>query len=89
MSETYRGVVVDASESQVIVQYDVNGDVVEQTYQRDQFIGQQLPELGTWVTVRVTLVESSPPLVEEVLGHGSLGDEPETRRRKLTGPDIL
>jgi hypothetical protein len=86
MSENYRGVVVDEQDDHVVVRYDVDDSVVEQTYERKQFIGQQLPAVDTHVRVRVTLVETLPPPPPDF---SEIDESPESRRIPLAGPDQL
>lgn len=60
MSESYEGVVEEVDGDRVLVVYDVDGKIVEQTYDKSQFIGGQLPEVGTQLAVFVNVVEVQP-----------------------------
>ncbi len=82
MTETYEGQVDHVGENTAVVVYNVNGNLVEQTYVRSQFINGRLPEVGTCVRVSVVVTEFEPELPP---------DEPEkpTNRRPLTGPERL
>jgi len=62
MSESYEGVVETRSDEHVWVRYYVGEDLVEQTYEKNQFIDDKLPEVGTCLRVSV-LVTSFPPKV--------------------------
>ena len=76
--DTYRGEVVHADNDSVVVVYDVDGDLVEHIYHREQFVDQKLPPLGTLVESRTVIVELPPEIEAEL--------PPDTgpRRRKNT-----
>src|SRR5262249_22548073 len=64
MSESHEGVVEDSHGDTVVVVYDVQGDIIEQTYVRSQFIGGRLPEIDTRLVAYVHVVEVDPETVE-------------------------
>ena len=47
LAQSYTGVVEDVHDDTVVVVYDVDGSIIEQTYVRSQFIGGRLPEVQT------------------------------------------
>jgi hypothetical protein len=82
INETYEGQVEHVSDNVAIVVYNVNGELIEQTYVKSQFIGNKFPEVGTCVRVSVVVTEFEPELPP---------DEPEkpSHRTPLTGPEEL
>lgn len=60
MAESYEGIVEDVDGDRVVVVYDVRGAIVEQTYERGQFIDGHLPDVGTRLAVFVNVVEIQP-----------------------------
>ena len=60
MWEAYRGEVVNVNGDTVLVQYDVNGSVIEQTYERSQFLGGRLPEMHAELEVHVIVADVRP-----------------------------
>jgi DNA repair exonuclease SbcCD ATPase subunit len=90
MSESYQGVVVDVNGDRVTVVYDVNGSIVEQTYERGQFLEERLPELDTELVVHVIVAEIESRADEPVSGQEEHRDEVSpSRRRPLTGPVVF
>ena len=51
MAESYEGVVEDVHGDKVLVVYDVNGKIIEQTYEKSQFLDGRLPDVGTRLAV--------------------------------------
>ena len=54
--EHFHGVVRQSDEEEVVVTYEVDGDLVEQTYHRDQFQNCPAPVVGDRVSVLVRLI---------------------------------
>lgn len=81
MRETYEGVVDTVGKETVTVIYDVNGNLVEQTYEKSQFINRTFPKSGTCVKVRILLCEYEPPEPEL-----PKDEKTETQRKPLIGP---
>jgi hypothetical protein len=83
MRETYEGRVEHVGENTCVVMYDVNGSLVEQTYEKSQFISGEFPPEGTCVKIKVVLSEFEPEplpaLTEEELNKPS-------HRKPLEGP---
>jgi hypothetical protein len=87
MAESYQGVVEDVQGDRVVVVYDVNDNVVEQTYERSQFIGGRLPEVDTRLVVYVNVAEiQEPPAGSGAEGYLQRDEHPATRREVLSGP---
>jgi hypothetical protein len=87
MAESYAGVVEDVHEDTVVVVYDVDGKIVEQTYLRSQFIDGWLPEVDTRLVVHVHVIEVDPEAVETDTGEDERRDDDSGSRRKpLAGP---
>ena len=57
MFESYEGVVKHADKDQVVVVYEVEDDLVEQTYVAKQFIAGELPKPGDCLAVSVQVVQ--------------------------------
>lgn len=57
MFESYEGVVKHADDDQVVVVYEVEEDLVEQTYIAKQFIDGKLPEVGDRLAVFVYVAQ--------------------------------
>lgn len=83
MNETYEGQVEYVGEDTVVVVYNVEGSLVEQTYLKKQFLDGKLPELGACLRITVVVTEFEPelPPYDEI--------EKPTNRRPLTGPERL
>jgi len=88
MHESYEGQVEHVGETTAIVVYNVNGDLVEQTYEKSQFKDGKLPAEGVCVKVLVFVVEYEPkPLSADDLERAT-SDKP-SHRKPLSGPDRL
>ena len=86
MTESYEGIVDDLRGDKVVVMYDVNGDIVEQIYERDQFIDGRLPDIGTRLAVFVNVAEVKLRSVESGIEEKRTHDEPaDTGRKPLSG----
>jgi hypothetical protein len=58
IAETYEGEVVRHLHGDgVLVAYDVNGNIYEQTYEKSQFIDGRLPSVGAHLIVCTTIIE--------------------------------
>jgi hypothetical protein len=90
MCESYQGDVVDVHEDRVVVIYDVNGNVVEQTYERSQFLDGRLPEVGTELAVHVMVAEVEPQTDEPAFQEEEGDDDVSSHRREpLDEPTIF
>jgi hypothetical protein len=85
MDESYEGQVQHVGENTAVVLYNVDGELVEQTYERKQFKDGRLPRVGACVKVVVFLIEyePKPPSADEV--ERATSDKP-SHRKPLTGP---
>lgn len=79
--ESHEGRVEHVADNSVVVVYNVNGNVVEQTYERKQFLNGKLPKIGTCIRTSVVVVEYDPPIPQDEPGQ----DKP-TSRKPLEGP---
>jgi hypothetical protein len=91
MIESYEGQVVSVQGDEVVVVYEVNEDLVEQTYVRQQFIGEELPQVGQRLAAVVSVAQIEPQAPdastrEDELGEDEAGDKP---RDPITGPDVF
>jgi hypothetical protein len=88
MFESYPGVVEEVEGDQVVVRYEVNGDVVDQTYERGQFQGERLPNVGDHLVVDVYVTEVPRKGVDKETIEKALAenDKPDPRRKPITGP---
>ena len=89
MSESYEGVVKHVSEDTVVVVFEADDDLLEQTYGREQFLDGKLPSEGDAVAAFVHL--ALLPHEEETSGDGAAPPDPADaarRRRKnvVKGP---
>jgi len=82
MTESYEGIVEDVDGDKVLVVYDVNGKIVEQTYEKSQFIDGRLPDVGTRLAVFVNVAEVQSKPVESGVEETKPRDEPANARRK-------
>ncbi|GAC1464666.1 MAG: hypothetical protein NVSMB9_03590 [Isosphaeraceae bacterium] len=82
MTESYEGVVEDVDGDTVLLVYDVDGKIVEQTYERSQFINGRLPDVGTRLIVYVNVAEVQLDPIESVAEEMEPRDEPALGRRK-------
>ena len=86
MHESYEGQVQYVGECTAVVAYNVDGQLIEQTYEKKQFKDGKLPLPGTCVKVLVFLVEYEPkPPSDEDWEHITR-DQP-SQRKPLDGPD--
>ena len=85
MHESYDGQVQHVGENTALVLFDVDGQLVEQTYEKEQFKDGKLPAPGTCVRVLVFVVEYEPksPSIDEP--ERATSDKP-SQRKSLTGP---
>ena len=85
MHESYEGEVQHVGENSAVVLYNVDGQLVEQTYEKKQFNDGKLPAPGTCVKVLVFVVEYEPkPSSADEQEHAT-SDKP-SHRKPLTGP---
>jgi hypothetical protein len=90
MCESYQGEVVDVHEDSVVVVYGVNGDIIEQTYERSQFLEGHLPEVGAVLAASVMLYEIDPRVDEPVPVEDERDDDvPSYERKPLDEPTIF
>ncbi len=90
MCESYRGEVVHVHGDRVVVAYDVDGNVAEQTYERSQFLEGRLPEVDTELVVYVMVAEVEPRAGETASVEEERRDDvPSGRREPLAGPTIF
>lgn len=87
LSECYEGVVEDAAGDTVTVVYEVNGDIVEQTYESSQFCDHRLPDVGARLAVYVVVAEVQPKPIQDIAEEPvNRDDSPRTFRKPLNGP---
>jgi DNA-binding transcriptional ArsR family regulator len=87
IAESYPGVVEDVSGDRVVVVYEVDGKIVEQTYEKTQFTDGRLPTVDARLVAHVSVVEAEPSPVESQAGTDESQGEPFVSRRKLlNGP---
>ncbi len=90
MNESYEGQVVSVDGDEVVVVYEISDDLVEQTYQRDQFIGGLLPEVGQRLATVVTVAVLEPKSPEDTDPEEGLGDDAtDNPRDRITGPMVF
>jgi carbon storage regulator len=75
MVEYYEGVVRHRDANEVVVAYEVANDIVEQTYQRDQFIDGNMPELSEQLAVLVRVADVRPKRQSETVSEGEWLDD--------------
>lgn len=75
MCESYRGEVVDVRGDRVVVVYDVDGNIVEQTYERSQFLEGRLPEVDAELVAYVMVAEAEPEMDEAASGEEKRRDD--------------
>ena len=86
MAESYEGVVEDVHGDKVLVVYDVNGKIIEQTYEKSQFLDGRLPDVATRLAVFVNVAEVQTKPVESGVEETEPRDDPAaTRRKPLSG----
>jgi hypothetical protein len=86
MWESYRGAVVDVHGDTVLVQYDVNGSVIEQTYERSQFLAGRLPSVGDELEVHVIVADARPLAADPDPEEEHSDDLSSPRRQPLSEP---
>jgi hypothetical protein len=87
MCESYEGEVVDVRGDRVVVVYDVDGNVVEQTYERRQFLDGRLPEADTDLVAYVIVADTEPRTGGAASEADAERDEVSgSRREPLAGP---
>lgn len=87
MFQSYEGVTEDAHGDRVVVVYDVDGKIVEQTYEKTQFNDSRMPEVGTRLAVYVIVAEVEPKPIDPGIEESDPRDESgSTRRKSLSGP---
>lgn len=87
MSQSYEGVVEDVDGDRAVVVFDVDGKIVEQTYEKSQFNDHRLPEAGSRLAVYVIVAEVQPKLIQAGIEELDPSDESASPRRKsLSGP---
>lgn len=90
MCQSYEGDVVDVYGDRVVVVYDVDGNVVEQTYERSQFVDGRLPEVDTDLVVHVIVSDAEPRADGTASEEDAQRDEvPGSRREPLSGPTVF
>ena len=86
MAESYEGVVEDVHGDKVLVVFDVNGKIIEQTYEKSQFLDGRLPDVATRLAVFVNVAEVQTKPVESGVEETEPRDDPAaTRRKPLSG----
>lgn len=85
MFESHEGVVMEVGEDSVVVTYSVNGEYVDQTYRKEQFIGGRLPKKGDRLAVYVHVAELPKERPEEETSERT-GDEERKHRKHATRP---
>ena len=85
MHESYEGQVQHVGENTVVVVYNVEGELVEQTYEKKQFQDGKLPSRGTCLKTIVCVVEHEPQSPADTESEIDTGDET-SQRDTLTGP---
>ena len=86
MLQSYEGEVRDCQGDMITVIYKVEGDLVEQTYERSQFLDGRLPPLGTRLVAHVHVAEIKPVSAAS-FEESSLRDTTDAARgSSLTGP---
>ncbi len=85
MAESYQGEAIHVSDERVVVVFEVEGDLVEQTYNRKQFLDGRLPEKGELLAAYVHIAKL--PAEEEktvdgiISSHGA--DKPRKPRKNV------
>ena len=86
MTESYQGVVRHVGRDDVVVLFEVNDDLVEHTYTRDQFVDSRLPEKGDRLAVYVNVAQFPPEESTEGTDKAMEGIDEQPRRRRNIGP---
>lgn len=75
MVEYYEGVVRHRESNEVVVAYEVEDDIIEQTYRRDQFIDGNIPDLNDHLSVLVRVADVRPDRQIESAGEEEWFDD--------------
>src|SRR5579862_4021367 len=88
MFESYSGVVEEVEGGTVVVRYEVNGDIVDQTYDKSQFQEERLPVVGDCLVVHVFVTESPRKAVDQetIDKARAENEQPNPDRTPITGP---
>ncbi len=86
MCQTYEGIVENVHNDRVVVIYNVDGDVVEQTYEKNQFVDGLLPCSGVRLAVFVSVAEVQPRSVAPPEESIESDERAISRREPLSGP---
>lgn len=86
MTESYEGVVRHVGRDDVVVLFEVDDDLVEHTYTRDQFVDSRLPEEGDRLAVYVRVVKLPPEESAEGTDEAMEGIDEQPRRRNIGRP---
>lgn len=81
LAESYEGEVIHVSDDSVVVVFDVRGDLIEQTYVREQFLDGQLPEKGDRLAAYIHIAKL-PPELEVLGGHDEDSDDVDDAGRR-------
>ena len=86
MTQSYQGEVVQVSEDRVVVVFQVEGDLVEQTYDRKQFLDGELPKNGDCLAAYVHVAILPVKDKRTVDGGEASHDAARTRRPRNVVP---
>ena len=86
MTESYEGIVRHVGRDDVVVLFEVDDDLVEHTYTRDQFVDSRLPDLGDRLAVYVHVAQLPPEESAEGADKAMEGIDEQPRRRRNIGP---
>ena len=93
MRETSTGIVDHVGNDTVTCIYEVEGDLVEQTYVRRQFLNKELPQPGDRIVAKILLcVDEAPPpepTPEELKKLEELDKKVKKVRKPLEKVDVL
>ena len=88
MTESYEGIVRHVGRDDVVVLFEVDDDLVEHTYTRDQFVDSRMPEEGDRLAVYVHVAQLPPEESAEGADETTEGiDELRRRRRNILRGD--
>ena len=73
---------MDVHGDRVVVVYDVDGNIVEQTYERSQFLEGRLPDMDTELVAYVMVAEAEPGIDEAASGEEERRDDVSGSGRK-------
>lgn len=85
MTESYEGIVRHVGRDDVIVLFEVDDDLVEHTYTRDQFVDSRMPEEGDRLAVYVHVAQLPPEESAEGTDKAMEGIDEQPRRRRNIG----